>query len=123
MVCPVCPVAGAVGGSIGGYIGIEPPQSKTLRIVSAAITTSLVVITIVALKCLCGISICDGNGDFSLRNICQVVSISALLAIIYSLAVNSILNFFFPYESQPIAAEEPAPCCCSSNPLNEGCVA
>ncbi len=115
VVCPVCPTAGALGGYLGGYFGINPPERPELRVMSALITTSMTVITVVALRCLFGISICDGNGDFSLRNIAQVGTMTLLLGIIYSIAVNYLLRQLFPESSQNEAQNESScPCHCKN---------
>jgi len=121
MVCPVCPAAGLVGGYVGGYFGIDSPKSTELNIASAAITAGLIVITIVALRCIFGISLCDGRGDFSLRNIVQVGLITIVIGIIYSIVVNYLINLWFSepsfdlappqIEAQPLIPA-PRPCCC-----------
>ena len=111
MVCPVCPAIGAVGGYIGGYIGIDPPSELKYRVLSGFITAGLLVITIVALRCFLGIAICDGNGIFSLRNIVQVGLISVVLGVIYSIGVNFFINLATP-QSVPIPS---SPCCCEGS--------
>ena len=116
MVCPVCPVAGMFGGYMGGYFGINMPEKPAHRAMSACITAGLIVITVVALKCLFGISVCDGNGDFSLRNITQVSAITLVLGVIYSIAVNYLLNLWFsePSPNENAQNEATKHCCCSN---------
>ena len=123
MVCPACPAISIVGGYIGGYFGISAPEQTELRIASAVITAGIVCITAIATKCIFGISFCDGNGDFSLRNIAQVGAISLFLGIICSVVVNCLLNLFFsepgenetpPVSPQPEVLQPSAPCCHNS---------
>jgi len=120
MVCPVCPAVGMVGGYVGGYFGINQPEDTTLRVVGGVITASMIVITVVALRCFFDLSICDGLGNFSLRNIIQVACISLVLGLIYSLVVNCILNRLFseaPKNANPAPLQISAqkPCCCCEN--------
>jgi hypothetical protein len=117
MVCPVCPAVGMFGGYLGGYFGITIPERPELRVMSALITAGMIGITVVAIRSMFGIAICDGNGNFSLRNITQVGVISLLMGIIYSLAVNYLLNLLFsePAKNEaplPSQIEAPRPCCC-----------
>jgi hypothetical protein len=92
MVCPACPVIGMSGGFLGGYFGINIPKRTDQRVIGAVITSTMIGITVVALKCLFGIALCDGNGNFTLRNIVQVGSISLSMGIVYSIAINYLLN-------------------------------
>lgn len=113
MVCPVCPVVAATGGGIAGFFGIDRPD---LQVASTVITTVLTVTTTVALKFFLNISICDGNGDFSPRNILQVGLISFVIGTIYSVAVNFLLDCMFPLPQEEILECEPtsnSPCCCN----------
>ena len=115
MACPVCPTVGMFGGYIGGYFGIDTPEKTELQVASALITAGMIIVSIVALKYFFGISICDGNGDFSLRNVFQVGIISLLLGIIYSIAVNYFINLHWnePHPALiPPQNETPHPCCC-----------
>jgi len=100
MACPACPAIAMAGGAVSAYFGFEREDLRTTTIV---ITTCLTVVTAIALKVLLGVSICDGNGNFSLRNIAQVGAISLVLGIIYTVGVNFILNRLVP---------PPKPCCC-----------
>jgi len=111
MVCPVCPTVGLFGGYVGGYFGVAVPKRPELRIMSALITAGMILVTVVALKCLFGIAICDGNGDFSLRNIVQVGVITLPLGIVYSIGVNYLLNQLFPESSS-------SHCCCEREETN-----
>ncbi len=88
------------GGAISGYFGFE---REDLRTTSMVITSCMVVVTVVALKVLFGLSLCDGNGDFSPRNFAQVGAISVVLGVIYAVGVNILLNTVVPKQK---------PCCC-----------
>lgn len=119
MVCPVCPAAGLFGGYFGGYFGVNPPEQLELRLISGMITAGLIVITIVALKCLFGISICDGNGDFSFRNIVQVSVISLVVGVIYSIVVNLLINLWYGDSTKnEVQDESSKPCHCKIKKTN-----
>jgi hypothetical protein len=106
MICPVCPAAGWVGGSIGGYVGVNPPQDAKGRIVSACITGTLITITIVALKLLFNISLCEG-GWFTLKNIAIVGIETFVMGVIYSIVVNGLLNrFVYPPKELPACCQK-----------------
>jgi hypothetical protein len=102
MLCP-CPVAAAIGGSIGSYFGISPPEGRKGKLVSTLMTSVLVSITAIALKAFLNISLCGGGG-FTLGNIFRVVIKTVLMGIIYSIVVNYFLTryFFSPQKK----------CCC-----------
>lgn len=109
MVCPVCPATGWVGGWIGGYLGINPPQHIRGRLISACITATLITITVIALKLLFNISLCEG-GWFTFENIVKVGIKTMAMGIVYSIFVNYLLNrFVFP---QKTFSEDPVPPCC-----------
>gem|GEM_PF-5239867 len=91
MTCPLCPTAGWLGGLCGGYFGVQPPPHFKGRLLSAFITASLTLITIIALKVFCGISFCRG-GQFTLANILRVGFQTLILGMIYSIGINSLLN-------------------------------
>lgn len=105
MLCPVCPAAGWVGGWLGGYIGVNPPPTTKGRLISASITATLITITIVALKLLFNISLCEG-GWFTLENIVKVGVKTLAMGIVYSVVVNSLLNHFVYTEKKELP-----PCC------------
>ena len=108
MVCPACPTIGWFGGLIGGYFGVNVPERVGVRICSIAATGAAVTITVVALKCMLGIALCDGKGNFSLVNIARVGSISLVMGVICSIAVNYLLNRYLSSPNEP-----PPACCCS----------
>lgn len=110
MVCPACAV-GLAGGWLGGYVGIRPPSQTEGRIFSTAVTTSLVSITIIALKTLFNTSLCIGGKSY-LENIIRVASVTFLLGIIYSIGVNYLLNRYF---FSPPPRQEESPCCRKQN--------
>ncbi|MBS0654532.1 MAG: hypothetical protein JSR46_02035 [Verrucomicrobia bacterium] len=119
--CLVCPLIAVAGGGIAGYFGLDRPD---LRIVSTVVTGALTLVTTVALKFFLNISICDGLGNFSLRNIAQVSGISLVLGLIYTVAVNYILNRLIPLpvaqdENSPPSqcGQEQKPCCCQKKQL------
>lgn len=91
--CPMCSTGGFFGGLIGGYFGIHPPKKKSARIASALITATLITITFVALKVFFNISLCR-NGKFNFENIVLIGLKTTLLGIVYSIAVNYLLNKF-----------------------------
>lgn len=119
MVCPVCPTAGWFGGYVGGFFGINAPKQVKERVFSAFITASMICISMVALKTFCGISFCDGNGDFTFRNITQAGGLALLMGIVYSMVVNFLLQQFAcndqpsPPPPPPKPEEVIPPCCCS----------
>ena len=121
MTCPVCPAAGWAGGWLGSYIGINPPQHRLGKFVSALITATLTLVTIVALKIIFNTTLCVG-GTFTLEN-CVRVGLPALaLGIVYSIGVNYLLNrFVFPptnlstppaQEIESSSEDSLPPCCC-----------
>ena len=113
MACPLCPAAGWAGGWLGGFFGINPPQHQGGRLLSAAVTASLISVTVIALKAFFNISMCAG-GEFTLENIVRVVIKTLVMGIIYSIGVNYLLNrlvFSTPIKQQPDLDQSP-PCCC-----------
>jgi hypothetical protein len=113
MVCPLCPSAGFLGGIIGGYLGVNPPKSVGGRYLSILTTANLVSLTVFALKTLANISMC-GSGGFTLFNVGLVVAKTLMMGIVYSIAVNHLLNryVFLEQIKAPIQNEQPS-CCCS----------
>lgn len=105
MICPACPVIAMTGSAISAYFGFD---RKDLRPYAVAATTVLTGVTVVALRILLGISICDGNGDFSPRNFVQVGAISIVLGIVYTVAIQYLLNRYVPPQ-QPEPAKRS--CC------------
>lgn len=122
MICPACPMIGMGFGLIAGYFGVKMPEQRSHRILGAVITSAMIGVTVVALRCLFGITLCDGNGNFSLRNIAQVGSISIVMGIVYSIGVNILINLAVSalnkrnssQETPPLAEDPNAqrPCCC-----------
>lgn len=122
MACPLCIMGTLCGGGIGGYFGINPPESAKGRITSAWTTINLVSITFIALKAMFDISLCK-PGASTLENIVRVVTITFVIGVIYSLGVNYVLGrWIFP----PAPKEEPLPpppeqvekpCCCQNKPI------
>lgn len=98
MVCPVCPTAGWFGGFLGSYLGVNPPPHTKGRMISAFITANLICITVIALKKIFTISLCVG-GDFTLANFIRVMIKTLLMGIIYSIAVNYLLNKYVFYQN------------------------
>ncbi len=105
MICPACPAIAMAGGGIAAYFGIDRPD---LRTKVTLITSAMLGITTVALKLIFDIRLCDGNGNFSLRNIGQVGAISLVLGLVYSVAVSYLLNRFVRQPEQV----QPKPACC-----------
>ena len=89
MLCPACPAIAMAGGGLSGYFGFGRAD---LRKTAAVITSVMLGITTVALKVLLDIRLCDGNGNFSVRNIAQVGAMSLAIGLIYSVAVNYLLS-------------------------------
>jgi hypothetical protein len=114
--CPVCPMTSFFGGLVGGYFGVEPPKHFEGRLLSAVITATMTGISTIVARRLFGLSLCDGNGNFSLGNIVQVGLITLVMGIIYSIAINFLLNkYVFPSSQQPDTSnQQPRRCCCQS---------
>ncbi|WP_068468496.1 hypothetical protein [Candidatus Protochlamydia phocaeensis] len=93
MICPLCPSAGFIGGIIGGYLGVNPPQSVGGRYLSILATANLVSLTVIALKALANISMCNGP-LLTLTNISIVLAKTLVMGVAYSIAVNYLLNRF-----------------------------
>lgn len=94
MVCAACPPIGFVFGWIAGYLGVKAPDSPKARVMSALMTSGITVVTVVALKVIFGISVCDGQGNFSLTNIAQVGAITFVMGTIYAIAVNTLFSYW-----------------------------
>ncbi|MCE5294820.1 MAG: hypothetical protein LLF94_09455 [Chlamydiales bacterium] len=117
MSCPVCPTVGILGGILGGYIGVNPPANKTHRVLSAFIASTAVLVTVVALRHFTGLTLCDGLGNFSARNIAQVMSIGLVLGVIYSIGINALYNRFIaaPTDAPPSPPPTVPPHSCCKN--------
>ena len=109
MLCPVCPTAGFAGGWIGSYFGINPPETTNGKILSGVLTASSVLITIIALKVIFNITFCVG-GTFTLENMFRVGVPALILGIIYSIAVNCLLDRLIYHP--PIPKQEEKKSCC-----------
>lgn len=101
MVCPACPAVGAVGGILGGYFGINPPKTNKGKCISIAATSTLVSLTVIALKVFGKIAICEGAG-LSAYGVSLILVKTIPLALIYAIGVNYLLDRFV-YNK---------PCCC-----------
>lgn len=108
LICPACPVIAMAGSAISAYFGFD---RKDLRPHAIVATTALMGVTVVALRLLLGISLCDGNGNFSLRNIAQVGAISLVMGLIITIGVRVVLNKLIPPPTQP---PPPKACCCKN---------
>lgn len=91
MVCFVCPIAAAVGGALGGLLGIQFPKETKWRAVSILSTVALTCISVIALKIIFNLSFCVG-GTFTLKNFVRVSSLTFPLGIINFLLVNLLIN-------------------------------
>ncbi len=100
------------GSAISAYFGFD---RKDLRPYAVVATTILTGITVLALRVLLGISLCDGNGNFSLRNIAQVGAISIVFGVVYSIGIKFLLNRLIPLPQE----QQAKPCCCSNNKQGE----
>lgn len=109
MTCPVCPAAGFLGGWVGGYFGVKPPEHSGGRLLSAAITANLIAVSIIGLKAVSGISLCVG-GTFNIENIIRVGLKALFMGVIYSIGINYILNRYV--YSSPDEKERPSGCGC-----------
>lgn len=103
MACPVCSASACVGGWVGGYFGIHPPKHTKGRILSAVITSSLITITVIALKTLFDISLCRRGGTIY-ENIVRVGIKTMIMGMCYSIGVNYLLNRYI-YPPIPIKPE------------------
>lgn len=117
MTCPVCPAVGWAGGWLGGYVGINPPQSKRGKLVSAVISGTLTLITVIALKSIFNITLCKGE-TFTIENILRVGIPTLAMGLVYSIGVNYLLKRLVYAdkndEAQPTQNEEDLDhdCCC-----------
>lgn len=102
MACVLCPTAGWLGGIIGGYFNIETPKTPSKKALSMITSATLTAVSVIALKYFTGISICDGTGALTARNIAQVGVIGLILGTIYSIAINYLMN-----------KASPKSCCCA----------
>lgn len=105
MVCPACPTIGFVGGILGGYIGINPPKTVQGKCISILTTSSLVSLTVIALKVFAKITICNFAG-LTPYGVGLILAKTIPMAIVYSIGVNYLLNRFV---YNPPKAK---PCCC-----------
>jgi hypothetical protein len=110
MLCPACPTVGFIGGILGGYLEINPPQTFKGKALSVFITSTLVSLTVIALKVFANISVCSGAG-LSLLGISLIMVKTIPLAIIYSIGVNYILGRLFPELFNPLVIPKKS-CCC-----------
>jgi hypothetical protein len=101
MVCPACPVIAIAGGGVAGYFGFNGKV--------ALVTASVLGVTTVALKLLFRVSLCDGNGNFSVRNIAQVGAISLVLGSVISVALNYLLQRCSSSSASSSPASSPLP--------------
>ena len=104
MMCPACPAAGFLGGAVGSFIGVKSPSSLKGKVLSTAITASLVSLTIIGLKVFAKISVCEGLG-LSFRGMKQALFKTLIMGAVYSLGVNYLLNRF-------LYTKPEAPSCC-----------
>lgn len=112
--CVMCPAAGFIGGSIGGYFGIPTPKTTRNKLFSALTAASLTVITVVALKRLCHFSLCGGE-RYHVKSFGKVVIKTCGLGVAYSILVNYLFHSFFE-PKEPSAKDQT--CCdgtCSTN--------
>lgn len=110
MACPLCPAAGWFGGWIGGYFGFAPVDHPGGRILSAAVTASLIGISVIALQTISTVSLCK-DGRITLDNFALVAGKTFLMGVVYSIGVNYLLN---RYVFLPNSQSEHS-CCCGSN--------
>lgn len=127
MACPICFFSTFLGGAIGSYwFGINPPSHTKGKILSTSITTSLVLITNIALKALFNFSFCVSGGS-TLSNILRVGSATLILGNIYSIGVNYLLGRYIflspakqkkePVQEKVEQKPEETPSCCCKNPV------
>ncbi len=91
MACGICLASSYAGGWFGGYLGISSPEHRSGRIFSALITANLVGITVIALKSAFNLSLC-GGAEWTARNVMILMGKTLALGVIYSIAVNYLLN-------------------------------
>lgn len=99
MGCPACAAGGIVGGWVGGYFGIYPPKTKTGRLLSGLLSSTLTLVTLLSLKVFFNTTLCGGAARTSLHRFSRLVVIGLVLGIIYSIVVNILLKKVVQAES------------------------
>jgi hypothetical protein len=92
MGCPACAAGGIVGGWVGGYFGINPPETRTGRVLSGLLTSTLTLVTLLAAKVFFNKTLCGGASQPTINRFCRLVVAGLLLGVIYSLGVNFLLK-------------------------------
>lgn len=92
MGCPACAAGGFCGGLIGGYFGINQPETQKGRILSGLLSSTLTLVTLVGLKVCFNITLCGGASQPTINKFCRLVVAGLLLGTIYSIAINYVLN-------------------------------
>ncbi|MBA3722891.1 MAG: hypothetical protein H0W88_10895 [Parachlamydiaceae bacterium] len=102
MVCPVCPASSLMGGVIGSYFfGINPPESKCLKVVSVILTGTATTLTTLAIIVFGKVSLCQKN--YTLPRISMIIAGAVVVGTIYSIAINFLLNKYVERTKQNTA--------------------
>lgn len=91
MVCPACVAGGFLGGAFGSFLGIHPPNSRTMKVISIATSATLAAITAIALKTMGYFSYCPCTSGF----VMPLLSFSAVViasGVVYSIAINYLIQ-------------------------------
>jgi hypothetical protein len=91
---------------------IKVPEHRSAWWVSKITTSSLMILTIVALKTLFNFSICQGGG-LNLKTFILLSTVSIPLGRIYSIGVNYLLGRFIYKPICPVSGN--SPCCCANS--------
>lgn len=86
---------------VGSVFGIKPPRSNNAKFINLLGSLSFTAITSLALKVLLGISVL-GNHGFSLEGITSMMLWITPMTIIYSVAINLLLNRFWSEKNSQV---------------------
>jgi hypothetical protein len=96
--CVVTPFIGSLLGNTYDKFALNPKYPVQIKCVSFGLSTSLTVITTLAIKSIFKVSLC-GAKNFSPARAFTIVTASALVGFGYTLIINYILNHFFSKSS------------------------
>jgi hypothetical protein len=110
MVCPACPASSALGGFIGAWFGVNAPKTTKGKILSIALTGTATALTVIALRVLGNISLCNGNYTWS--RITSIIAGATLVGTIYSIGINHLIHRFIEATPKPVVRRS----CCGMEP-------
>lgn len=111
--CPGCFVSPLVGSFLGNLfdsVKLHPNRPLRFKILSITSSCSLTFLTMYAIKKIFKISYCGANG-LSIGRIFAVGLASAAVGLIYSFAINYLLNKYFPLPSSACPKNKGKSCC------------